>query len=150
MNAMIFGAPAWSDERVAQLRRHYRVGLTASESALLLGGVTKNAVIAKRQRLGLRGLAAAAHTVLGPQAPRRARMTRVRLPPPFRCEPLPPMDPYPPPGANPKPLARHLEGECLWPLGPVEVGGDWRTLFCCARAKPEGAYCAAHAIRARV
>jgi len=43
---------AWSTERVEALSEHHRLGLTAAQSAILLG-TTKNAVIAKRYRLGL-------------------------------------------------------------------------------------------------
>jgi hypothetical protein len=139
----------WSLERVDQLRHHYRLGLTAAESAALLGGVSKNAVISKRTRLGLTG---GRLVVRGPAEGRRgpqARPWRWRPEPDFHCEPLPAMDGAAPVGACPKPLSQHRPGECLWPLGSVESPGDWRTLFCCAAVKDDRRYCEAHASRAR-
>ncbi len=145
-----FAAPAWTEERVRLLRHHYRLGLTAQESALLLGGVSRNAIISKRRRLGLTGAVASI-----PAEPRRARpgpqwrMPRWRREPVFRCEPLPPMDDPPPPQAQPRPLASRDAGQCLWPLGPSEAPGDWRTLFCCAPVAAAGSYCPAHRARSR-
>ncbi len=43
----------WTDERSAELKRHWESGLSASESATKLGSVTRNAVVGKRHRLGL-------------------------------------------------------------------------------------------------
>lgn len=145
------GGEGWTPSRVALLRRHFDVGLTASESALLLGGVSKNAVISKRTRLGLVGVARSPA-----QAPGRVKAsigeTRMRLrpEPQFRRLPLPDMNQPPPPGAAPKTLARHRTGECLWPLGGAEEAGDWRTLFCCAPAAPGRRYCPTHVARARL
>ncbi|KQP30882.1 GcrA cell cycle regulator [Methylobacterium sp. Leaf104] len=47
--------PGWSDERVDLLRRLWEDGLSASQIATQLGGVTRNAVIGKVHRLGLSG-----------------------------------------------------------------------------------------------
>ncbi|KQP34593.1 hypothetical protein ASF27_03385 [Methylobacterium sp. Leaf102] len=47
--------PSWSDERVDLLRRLWQDGLSASQVATQLGGVTRNAVIGKVHRLGLSG-----------------------------------------------------------------------------------------------
>ena len=44
----------WTEERVERLRRHWENGLSARESANELGAVTRNAVVGKRRRLGLR------------------------------------------------------------------------------------------------
>ncbi|MBV9511814.1 MAG: hypothetical protein JO303_16195, partial [Caulobacteraceae bacterium] len=46
-------ADGWSPRRVEVLRRHHALGLSAGQSAELLGGVSRNAVICKRNRLGL-------------------------------------------------------------------------------------------------
>jgi GcrA cell cycle regulator len=137
---------------VAQLRRHYSVGLTAAESALLLGGVSRSAVIAKRNRLGLVGAPprrrADETQVSGAEKP-RARYPRFRPEPPFAVWPLPDMDRPPPHDARPAALARHQRGQCLWPLGPAEAAADWRSLFCCAPTLSSRPYCAIHAERAR-
>ncbi|MGI9401070.1 MAG: GcrA family cell cycle regulator [Rhizobiaceae bacterium] len=48
---------SWTDERVAQLTKLWADGLSASQIAAELGGVTRNAVIGKVHRLGLSGRA---------------------------------------------------------------------------------------------
>lgn len=44
---------SWTDERVTMLRELWAKGLSASQIAVQLGGVTRNAVIGKAHRLGL-------------------------------------------------------------------------------------------------
>ncbi len=46
---------AWTDERVETLKKLWAEGLSASQIAGRLGGVTRNAVIGKVHRLGLSG-----------------------------------------------------------------------------------------------
>jgi len=46
---------AWNDERVDLLKKLWSDGLSASQIAGRLGGVTRNAVIGKVHRLGLSG-----------------------------------------------------------------------------------------------
>ena len=43
---------SWTDERVTMLRDLWAKGLSASQIAVQLGGVTRNAVIGKAHRLG--------------------------------------------------------------------------------------------------
>src|SRR5271167_1058400 len=52
---LVGAAMDWSNERVEELRRLWGQGQTASRIAELLGGITRNAVIGKAHRLGLRG-----------------------------------------------------------------------------------------------
>jgi GcrA cell cycle regulator len=47
----------WTEERVEQLKRLWAEGLSASQIAAALGGVTRNAVIGKVHRLSLSGRA---------------------------------------------------------------------------------------------
>src|ERR1700692_4346761 len=49
----------WTDERVERLKKLWSDGLSASQIAGELGGVTRNAVIGKVHRLGLSGRAKA-------------------------------------------------------------------------------------------
>ena len=44
---------AWTDERIEQLRQMWQAGMTASQIAEALTGVSRNAVIGKAHRLGL-------------------------------------------------------------------------------------------------
>ncbi len=48
---------AWTEERVEMLKKLWAQGLSASQIAKELGGVTRNAVIGKVHRLGLSGRA---------------------------------------------------------------------------------------------
>ena len=48
---------SWTDERVGVLKKLWMDGLSASQIALELGGVTRNAVIGKVHRLGLSAVA---------------------------------------------------------------------------------------------
>lgn len=68
---------SWSDERVELLKKLWSDGLSASQIAAELGGVTRNAVIGKVHRLGLSGRAKAAR----PAAPRQRKVRRPSLPP---------------------------------------------------------------------
>jgi len=65
---------AWSDDRVTTLSKLWRDGLSASQIANQLGGVTRNAVIGKVHRLGLSGRAAPSR----PSRPARVTAPRVR------------------------------------------------------------------------
>jgi len=56
---------AWTDERVEMLKKFWAEGLSASQIASKMGGVTRNAVIGKVHRLGLSGRATPAKPVRG-------------------------------------------------------------------------------------
>ena len=64
---------SWTDERVATLTKLWADGLSASQIAAELGGVTRNAVIGKVHRLGLSGRAKTSNS--GPKRPKRPRST---------------------------------------------------------------------------
>jgi len=71
---------SWTDERVELLKKLWTDGLSASQIASELGGVTRNAVIGKVHRLGLSGRAKSPSS----SAPRvrkpRSHMLRVTRP----------------------------------------------------------------------
>jgi len=147
--------PGWSRQRTELLRAHYALGLSAAVSAQLIGGVSRNAVISKRRRLGLLGanplqsaMRATRCAARAVGAPTRSSSDRpslaLRDDDDGRREPLPFMDWPAPADAEPKPLAERARGQCAWPLGPAEAPGDYRTLFCCAPADPGRSYCATH------
>lgn len=72
----------WTDERVERLKRLWSEGLSASQIAAQLGGVSRNAVIGKVHRLNLPGRAKAGGTVATarPAAKRPAATTATAAP----------------------------------------------------------------------
>ncbi|KRB86611.1 GcrA cell cycle regulator [Sphingomonas sp. Root710] len=102
---------SWTDERIDQLKRLWGQGMTASQIADELGGVSRNAVIGKAHRLGLearpspvKGGDAAAASPSAPSAP-----AAPAAPPPERAAapaPRPAPAPAPAPVAAPAPVER--------------------------------------------
>src|ERR1700740_3398091 len=81
----------WTDERVEQLKNLWTEGLSASQIARALGGVTRNAVIGKVHRLGLAGRASPARSERPrlPMAPKAASLrTHVPAVPVVEEDPL--------------------------------------------------------------
>jgi GcrA cell cycle regulator len=70
---------SWTDERIELLKKLWSDGLSASQIAAELGGITRNAVIGKVHRLGLTGRdKRAASSTPRPRKPRSAtHMLRV-------------------------------------------------------------------------
>ena len=134
----------WTDERVAILKKLWLEGLSASQIAKQLGGVTRNAVIGKVHRLGLSGRA----TPSQPQrpvfkAPRPSRPVSTPSMAPRRIAPSAP-EPSPvyyaeePGSATVLTLGAHM---CKWPIG--DPASDNFTF--CGRRIGEGSYCVEHA-----
>ena len=63
---------SWTDKRVDLLKKLWTDGLSASQIAAELGGITRNAVIGKVHRLGLSGRAKTAAPVTKQRRPRSA------------------------------------------------------------------------------
>lgn len=71
----------WTDERVELLKKLWADGLSASQIAGELGGITRNAVIGKVHRLGLSGRAKApSSSAPRPRKPRTAPAFRAARP----------------------------------------------------------------------
>jgi GcrA cell cycle regulator len=73
---------SWTDERVETLKKLWTDGLSASQIAAELGGITRNAVIGKVHRLGLSGRAKSPSSAAPrPRKPRsHTHMLRVSRP----------------------------------------------------------------------
>jgi GcrA cell cycle regulator len=138
----------WTDERVELLKKLWQEGLSASQIAKQLGGVTRNAVIGKVHRLGLSGRAAPskpARTVF--KAPRPARPAqapsaprRLIEPSSLVAQPAPVRYVDETPGtATVLTLGAHM---CKWPIG--DPSADSFT-FCGRRTDEAGPYCHEHA-----
>lgn len=140
----------WTNERVEELRRLWGQGQTASRIADLLGGVTRNAVIGKAHRLGLRGRPSPIRR--DENAPARSVTPRI-IPAvqPVKAE-LPPVEvrsetprsaPIAQPAAASQPKVAGAGGtrSCSWPMGDPKQPGFH---FCGAEAVPGRPYCSTH------
>jgi GcrA cell cycle regulator len=140
----------WTDERVELLKKLWQDGLSASQIAKQLGGVTRNAVIGKVHRLGLSGRATPskpARTTF--KAPRPARPVAPPSAPRRIAEPLSTLHsqqqpPTPVRYADEAPgtatvltLGVHM---CKWPIGDPSLD----TFTFCGRRSDEGPYCHEH------
>jgi GcrA cell cycle regulator len=159
----------WTDDRVTLLKKLWTDGLSASQIAKQLGGVTRNAVIGKVHRLGLAGRAAPSRPV------KRISTPIVRARPPVAVSPAvstPPLQsnterplsqpvsqeaPQPPPVTIVRPLKpaprAQRDGEiigvlqlgpnmCKWPIGDP---GDSDFGFCGGHCNSSAVYCEEHA-----
>ncbi len=130
---------AWTDDRVELLKKLWMEGLSASQIANRMGGVTRNAVIGKVHRLGLSGRATTSRVSRprprkprAPTNPARANMFRtagnaaLKSDPDFAPDYAPALKPAPlpelqiPPGERATILTLN-ENTCRWPIGdPTE------------------------------
>jgi GcrA cell cycle regulator len=142
----------WTDERVSTLKKLWLEGLSASQIAKQLGGVTRNAVIGKVHRLGLSGRAAPsqparpvfkAQRVARPAAPapQQQPIRRAVVVAPAATLPEPIHRIEQPGSATVLTLGAHM---CKWPIGDPSSDGF---SFCGRRTgnTEDGPYCNEHA-----
>ncbi|WP_105370538.1 GcrA family cell cycle regulator [Neorhizobium huautlense] len=158
----------WTDERVEKLKRLWSEGLSASQIAAQLGGVSRNAVIGKVHRLSLPGRAKAGGTVAtgraaakratsAPRAPNYASRVATRtvaravgatvVKEEIEVEAFEEME-YRPASNVVVPISRRLalteltERTCKWPVGdPLKE--DFH--FCGCESPDSSPYCSYHA-----
>ncbi len=148
---------AWTEERVELLTKLWAEGLSASQVASRLGGVTRNAVIGKVHRLRLSARAPSSRSGVPrarrtpvPRAPRGAAWTfgtRGNTAPKPVCDPQP--EPVPAPIVELViPLHERAsiltlkEAMCRWPIGDP---GEEDFHFCGRNAPGSVPYCEHHA-----
>jgi GcrA cell cycle regulator len=141
----------WTEERVETLKKLWLDGLSASQIAKQLGGVTRNAVIGKVHRLGLSGRAAPSQPTrsvfkaprparpVAPAAPRRVEAQSSASQPMVPAQPRRPVYDETPGSATVLTLGAHM---CKWPIG--DPSSDSFT-FCGKRSDGDGPYCMQHA-----
>lgn len=151
---------AWNDERVDLLKKLWADGLSASQIAGRLGGVTRNAVIGKVHRLGLSGRATTSRmkshrprvrTAQGAKRMMKPRFANVGNPA-LRNLYLADAEPYVPPAEelviplNERKYIQTLtEACCRWPIGDPQLPD----FHFCGKKKVTGLpYCEVHARRA--
>jgi len=84
---------SWTDDRVETLKKMWGEGLSASQIAKELGGVTRNAVIGKVHRLGLSNRAAASGATKA--EPKAKPAPKAKAAPKVAAEPKPEPKPEP-------------------------------------------------------
>jgi len=139
----------WTEERVALLTKLWADGLSASQIAAELGGITRNAVIGKVHRLGLSGRAKSpSSSSPRPRKPRAPGMMRVprahirgntALAYDYAVEPEPELIEIP--VEQRKNLLQLTEATCHWPVGDP---GSQDFFFCGGEALENSPYCNYH------
>jgi GcrA cell cycle regulator len=134
---------SWTDERVEQLKQLWSDGLSASQIARQLGGVTRNAVIGKVHRLGLAGRATPARA----ERPRMqvARRTVRPRPAPVVQEPIVEKDPIVDEFGRKTTVLTINDRMCKWPIGDPSTS---EFHFCGHPPKASSPYCDAHSVKA--
>ena len=145
----------WTDERVELLKKLWADGLSASQIAGELGGITRNAVIGKVHRLGLSGRAKApSSSVPRQRKPRAPSMFRAPRPmmrgntalahqPAYDYEPEPELQPI----ENIIPIGQRCtlleldQEKCHWPIGDP---GQPDFFFCGGKTNAGTPYCGYH------
>lgn len=156
---------SWNDERVELLKKLWGEGLSASQIAGELGGITRNAVIGKVHRLGLSGrakspaVAARPRKTARPEAPAPQRPQAPNRPVTHGNTALAPaldalVDSAPAPAPAPQQSNNVLamgqrctimnltESTCRWPMGEPGTEGFY---FCGGRSVSGMPYCTQHA-----
>lgn len=148
----------WTDERVELLKKLWNEGLSASQIAAELGGITRNAVIGKVHRLGLSGRAKAPSSSMPRVRKARAPSQMFRsvrgslrgntalatqLVPVYEIEP----EPEPELIENIIPIGQRCtllelnDSKCKWPIGDP---GHADFFFCGGNTVAGLPYCAYH------
>lgn len=126
---------AWPDERVELLKKLWADGLSASQIAKTMGGVTRNSVIGKVHRLG---------PALCPPRKSTQRTVRAPKPKPKLVVPEPkrePLEEVTDSDGVPITVLTLKSHMCRWPIGDVRDAG----FHFCGQQKDEGSsYCEAH------
>jgi len=143
---------SWTDERVELLKKLWTDGLSASQIAGELGGITRNAVIGKVHRLGLSGRAKSPSSAA--PRPRKARpaahMVRVSRPSvrgntalayDYEAEAEPELADAVIPMEQRRTLVQLTEATCRWPVGDP---GSPDFYFCGGPSREDGPYCVHH------
>ena len=140
---------AWTDERTGMVRKLWAEGLSASQCAARLGGVTRNAVIGKISRLGLSSRSAITRT----KSSRKQARTRASAAATHQMRgsrsygPKASPESFLPPSETDIPRLRfadrNMTTQCGW------ICGEAKPAMCCGAASVPGqSYCEDHVRRA--
>lgn len=137
----------WTPERIATLKTLWAKGQSASEMAAVLGALSRNAVIGKLHRLGLKRPKSTLQPKKRPATSASLSVPRAALPnspplPAFKADMFPPLarapDKYPS-------TATLTPDHCRWPEGDPKSS----SFHYCGRPRAEdSSYCPHHRARA--
>ena len=145
---------SWTDERVELLKKLWTDGLSASQIAAELGGITRNAVIGKVHRLGLSGRAKSPSAAAPRQRKARAHPHMLRVARPamrgntalaqafeYEIAEEPQLVDNVIPIGQRRTILELSEGTCRWPIGDP---GSADFFFCGGPSLTSLPYCAYH------
>jgi len=150
---------SWTDERVELLKKLWADGLSASQIAAELGGITRNAVIGKVHRLGLSGRAKSPSSAAPRQRKARAHSHMLRVSRPamrgntalaqsfgqlaydYEVEAEPELIDNIIPLGQRRSILELTEETCRWPIGDPGSAD----FFFCGGQTATGPYCGYHA-----
>jgi GcrA cell cycle regulator len=148
------GPMSWTDERVELLKKLWSDGLSASQIAAELGGITRNAVIGKVHRLGLSGRAKSPSSAAPRQRKTRTHTHMLRVTRPavrgntalahayeYEVEAEPELVDNVIPMGQRRTLLELSEETCRWPIGDP---GSAEFFFCGGASVTGLPYCAYH------
>ena len=153
---------SWTDERIEKLTKMWEGGSTASQIAEVLGGVSRNAVIGKAHRLGLKARPSPVKANEKAESPApAAKPVKPAAEPVQRAAPAPhgrsspSRTPAPPRRLVPAKPSPEIAGKtslldlndriCRWPMGHP---GEPDFHFCGEKVNPGFPYCVEHCGRA--
>jgi GcrA cell cycle regulator len=135
---------SWNEEKVAKLKELWGKGSTASQIAEIIGGISRNAVIGKANRLNLsskiktrnvslnKNFQNDLHSVSKQKRGRKSRFQSLVIEKDFEPE-------------NPKKLEELDDSLCKWPIGHPEE----ETFYFCGRSSlKDFSYCKLHLLYA--
>ena len=144
-------ADGWTPEREAELTKLWKAGLTSTQIAARLGGVTRQAVVSKAHRLGLERPAAITELNRRTRgyAPSVSILTGAMVHSRDAIEPAPlPAPETPDPTRKTITLEDLTASSCRWPFDPTPDDPQWRYCGCERdRRSIRSAYCTEHWLR---
>ena len=135
---------SWNDEKVAKLKELWGTGTTASQIAEVIGGISRNAVIGKANRLNLSSKIKTRNVSLNKKfqndLPDDSKQKRGRK---SRFQSLVIEKDFEP--ENPKKLEELDDSLCKWPIGHPEEEAFY---FCGRSSLKDFSYCKLHLLYA--